>query len=144
TRVDPTALAAPGPATSARSSNGAARRAARRFAAACLAASALVDPAFAGFLPPVLLSSRIPGQDAEDSTVPSSTGTLAQPVRGSAPALPACNLIDVRSLEPANGSTVGPRPVFRMSVRVERDCEGLDPIIQISHDSWKTVERSWE
>src|SRR5207249_10482231 len=75
-----------------------------------------------------------------------SAAALSEPVQGSppSPALSPCTPLEVRTLEPANGSTVGPRPVFRISVRMERDCQGFDPIIQISRDGWKTIERSWE
>lgn len=49
---------------------------------------------------------------------------------------------DLKALEPAEGATVGPRPVFRFAAPSGWAEAGA--IIELSRDHWKTVEKVWD
>jgi hypothetical protein len=54
-----------------------------------------------------------------------------------------CRVLEVRLSAPLAGSVVPARPLFLVTARVEGDCDGLAPAIQISHDGWKSIDRTW-
>ena len=58
-------------------------------------------------------------------------------------AFPSLSAVTISAPSPVDGMTVGPRPVFRFTVRGTVDADAR-AVIELSRDRWKTVERTWD